>query len=138
MASDRSNRILRRAQGHDHAFRSEIKAVPGYVFDVTSADGTLIGTATVLITHDFTDIARIGHIGTEVEPPFRKQGYAARMGRGLLPFLRDHGVRQALLTCDVGHESQAQSYREVGGIDLDVLPPLAPDQRAKARFVVML
>lgn len=121
-----------------HAFQTESAKVPGYFFDVSTTDGTPVGTATVLVTKSLADIQRIGHIGTEVLPALRKQGYALRMGRVLLAFLRELGIKEVLLTCDVGHESQVKAFREVGGVELDVFPPTEPGQPEKARFLVRL
>ena len=44
-----------------HAFRSEARQVPGYVFDVTTTQGNAVGTATVLITNDLEAIRTTGH-----------------------------------------------------------------------------
>jgi predicted acetyltransferase len=121
-----------------HAFLSEGSQVPGYVFDVTTTQGKPVGTAAVLITQNLDEIERTGHLGTEVLPEFRKQGYAAKIGRVVFPFLRDHGLRQVLLTFDEGHETQAAACRELGGVDLDLLPAAGPGEPAKRRFVVDL
>jgi predicted acetyltransferase len=107
--------------------------VPGYVFNVADG-GTHIGYFTVLITPDRDAVARVGHMGCELEPPFRKKGYVARMGRGLFPFVREQGLREVLITCDVGHASQRQSILDTGASPLDVLPAAAGDP-AKERFL---
>ena len=108
--------------------------VPGYVFDV--ADGAqTIGEATLLITPDRTAVERLGHMGCELRPEFRKRGYVPRLARGLFPFVREHGLHELLITCDVGHVSQRQSILELGAVALDQLPA-AGDDAAKERFLL--
>ena len=121
-----------------HAFRSEDHQVPGYVLDVTTSEGRPVGTVAVLITDDLEKIRTTGHLGTDVLPEFRRQGYAAKIGRVVFPLLRDHGLRRVLLTFDDGHETQAAACRELGGEELDVLPPLAPGGIGKRRYTVDL
>jgi len=121
-----------------NAFRSEPRQVPGYVFDVTTAQGEAVVTASVLITNDLEAIKTTGHLGTEVAPEFRKQGYAAKIGRIVFPLLRDHGIRRVLLTFDDGHETQPAACRELGGRELDLLPASTPGDTAKRRFTVDL
>jgi predicted acetyltransferase len=121
-----------------HAFRSEGHQVPGYVFDVTTSEGETVGTAAVLITNDLEKIRTTGHLGTEVLPEFRRQGYAAKIGRVVFPLLGDHGIHRVLLTFDDGHETQAAACRELGGKELDLLPPSAPGGTAKRRYTVDL
>ena len=108
--------------------------VPGYVFDVADGPHT-IGEATLLITSDRTAVERIGHMGCELRPEFRKRGYVPRLARGLFPFVREHGLRELLITCDVGHVSQRQSIMELGAVALDQIPA-AGDDAAKERFLL--
>ncbi len=62
------------------------------VFDVLTSEGEPVGTASVLITRDLDAIRETGHLGTEVLPEFRRQGYAARIARIVFPMLKDHGI----------------------------------------------
>ena len=67
----------------------------------------------------------------------RKRGYVPRLARGLFPFARQHGLRELLITCDVGHESQRESILSLGATELDELPAVGTDP-AKQRFVLAI
>lgn len=118
-----------------HAIRTP-HGIPGYVFDV-SEDGDRVGEVCVLITSDREAVGRSGHMGCELTPAYRKRGCVPRIGRGLFPFVRQQGLSEVLITCDVGHQSLRESLLELGAVLLDQLPP-AGDDAAKERFLIAL
>jgi acetyltransferase (GNAT) family protein len=118
-----------------HVFRTTTGA-PGYFFDLYEGAHN-VGTATVVITRDRALVNRCGHIGCDIQPQFRMQGYTERLANALLPLLKAHGIEEALITSEVGHQSLYDSIQRFGGVWLDQLPADAQDT-AKARFRVVL
>jgi predicted acetyltransferase len=110
--------------------------VPGYLFAVSDPDGTPVGEACAMIATDADAVARTGHLGCEVRPEFRKQGYPLRMGRALVPLARSHGLKDILFTCAPEHESMKEAFRALGAVELDELGAAAPDQPAVSRFLL--
>jgi predicted acetyltransferase len=119
-----------------HGIRTP-EGVPGYVFDISEGSES-IGSAMVLLTHDLNAIREVGHMGCEVRPEKRGKGYTVRLARALFPFVQQHGIRELLVTCDIGHKSQYQSIMALGGEFLDELPARSPDDKGKARYRILL
>lgn len=118
-----------------HGFRTTTGA-PGYFFDLYEG-ATTVGAATLVISRDRTLVNRCGHIGCDVQPQLRMQGYTERLAKALLPLLKAHGIQEALITAEVGHQSLHDSLQRLGAVWLDQLPADAQDT-AKARFRVPL
>lgn len=118
-----------------HGFRTESRAA-GYRFEIRDG-GQRIGTAVVVPNRDETLVGACGHMGCEVLPEFRKQGYTVRLVEGLKPVLRQHGIERMLAACDVGHESQIASIVEVGGVALGEVR-IPGDDAPKLQFAIPL
>jgi predicted acetyltransferase len=73
------------------------------------SDGEDIGTAMVLVSNDRDAVMHVGHIGCDIRPEHRKHGHTIRLIRALASFLRERGVEDIVLACDVGHQSQYDS-----------------------------
>lgn len=70
-----------------------------------------------------------GHIGYDVRPSARRQGYATAMLRAVLPFARELGIEEALLTCDTDNEASRRVIEVNGG-------RLEDERAGKLRFWV--
>lgn len=56
-----------------------------------------------------------GHIGYDVRPSARRRGHATAMLAAALPHVRDLGVPQALITCDVDNIASRRVIESAGG-----------------------
>jgi RimJ/RimL family protein N-acetyltransferase len=109
----------------------------GYSFDIVAAEGA-VGTITLIVEPTSAKVDRIGHIGCEVFEGSRGQDLPARATRALFQLARDHGLKELLITCDVGSKAIYQACADLGAQPLDTLPPAPGDARKLARFVVPL
>lgn len=57
-----------------------------------------------------------GHIGYAVRPSMRGRGYAKEALGLMLPVAADHGIAQALLTCDVDNLASRRTIEAYGGV----------------------
>jgi predicted acetyltransferase len=57
-----------------------------------------------------------GHIGYDVRRTARRQGHATAMLRAVLPFCRDLGIEQALVTCDTDNIGSQRVIEKCGGV----------------------
>ena len=55
-----------------------------------------------------------GHIGYDVEEPYRGQHYAARSCRLLLPFARELGINPVVITCDPANIASVKTVESLG------------------------
>ena len=70
-----------------------------------------------------------GHIGYDVRRTARGQGHATAMLRAVLPFCRELGIEQALVTCDVDNVASRRVIEKCGGV-------LEDERAGKLRFWV--
>lgn len=88
--------------------------IPFYFYDIYVGE-TPVGKISVRIGNNIhTDYN--GHIGYEVDPPYRGHGYAAAACRLVLAVARYYGLPSVYVTCD---ESNAPSFRTIeklGGV----------------------
>ena len=71
-----------------------------------------------------------GHIGYDVAPAHRRQGHATAMLRQVLRLAsRDHGIAQALVTCDADNLASRKVIEACGGV-------LDDERRGMLRFWV--
>ena len=71
-----------------------------------------------------------GHIGYDVAPAHRRQGHATAMLRQVLRLAsRDHGIAQALVTCDADNIASRKVIEACGGV-------LHDERRGMLRFWV--
>ena len=57
-----------------------------------------------------------GHIGYDVRRSARRRGHATAMLRAVLPFCRDLGIEQALVTCDTDNVGSQRVIEKCGGV----------------------
>ncbi len=57
-----------------------------------------------------------GHIGYSVRPSERRKGYATAMLRDALPYCRELGIRDVLISCIVGNEGSRRTILNNGGV----------------------
>jgi predicted acetyltransferase len=90
--------------------------VPAYVFEMRLADtGTKIGKITSRVGETRDLVRYAGHVGYEVSPEHRGNGYAARAVRLVLPLARLHGLGKFWITCDPDNAASAKTCELAGG-----------------------
>lgn len=91
----------------------------GFVPDTTYwliDDGEFIGR--VNVRHKLTEhLERVGgHIGYDIRPSKRRQGYGSEILKLALPKAKELGIQRVLLTCDVTNEASRKIIEKAGGI----------------------
>ena len=93
-----------------------VPAVFGITGDAYLVDGDgYIGR--VSVRHVLNDTLRVfgGHIGYDVRPSRRRQGFGTKMLRMVLPFAKSIGIDPAMLTCDVTNTASRRMIEACGG-----------------------
>ena len=100
-------------------------------------DETLIGR--VSVRHELNASLRElgGHIGYEIRPSRRRQGYGTRALRLALPFAKTLGIERALLTCDADNLGSREIIEKNGGVLQDEFQP-AGSSRPHRRYWIDL
>jgi len=73
-------------------------ALPFYYYDIFDAGNEAVGKISIRIENN-ADSYYNGHIGYEVNEPFRGHGYAYHTCRAILPVARVHGMALLYITC---------------------------------------
>lgn len=104
-------------------------------FLVAEVDGEIVGRASV--RHELNDFLATwgGHVGYGVRPAHRRRGHATAILRGCLEVCREHGIEQALVTCDVDNVGSAAVIEACGGVP-DGVAPATESVAAKQRYWV--
>jgi predicted acetyltransferase len=101
-----------------HQFAHDADLPPGYVPQTTywGAEGTTI-VGCIRLRHRLTPaLEQIGgHIGYDVRPSKRRQGYGTQLLTLALERARQMGVWRVLLTCDVDNIGSARIIEKNGG-----------------------
>lgn len=63
-----------------------------------------------------------GHVGYEIEEPFRGHRYALAALKLLLPVARFHGMQRVYLTCDTSNTASWRTIEAAGGRLLEICP----------------
>lgn len=94
--------------------------VPAYTyFYVREDDNKIIGMINIrLALNDFLRNEG-GHIGYCIRPTERKKGYATKMLKEALQFLKPIGLANVILTCDKENPASACVIKNCGGILVD-------------------
>ena len=90
--------------------------LPFYYYDIL-ADGTPVGKISIRIGDNFHAYYN-GHIGYEVDEPYRGHGYAGKACRLVLEVARHHGMKMVYLTCE---EDNLASARTIEGLGAELL-----------------
>ncbi len=118
--------------------------VPAYRFAIVPCDsGTHAGSVRLRVgTVEATpSLLTSGHVGYEVDEPFRGHGYAARACRLIAPVARAHGLTELVITCDPDNAASRRTCerlgaRLVGTFDVPPDHPMfAKGRRRVLRFV---
>ncbi len=111
---------------------------PDYAFEiVTVTPPQKIGGIRLRFGTDETVFFH-GHVGYDIDPPFRGHHYAERACRLLLPVARAHGLSHLMLTCDPANEASRRTLERLGARLLGVfdIPP-QHDMRVRGRYRVL-
>ena len=63
-----------------------------------------------------------GHVGYEIDEPWRGHRYALAALKLVLPVARHHGMRRLYLTCDASNEASRRIIEAAGGRLLEICP----------------
>jgi predicted acetyltransferase len=89
--------------------------VPYYRFDMVNIDtGVVMGNIDLRV--GLTEKLKMlgGHIGYEVDEPYRGHRYAERSCRLLLPFVRTIGINPVVITCDPRNIPSVKTIESLG------------------------
>ena len=78
-----------------------------------------------------------GHIGYSIRPSERRKGYAKKMLKAALPFCRELGLRQVLITCREDNIASERTILANGGVYESTVREPEKDVRLK-RFWIEL
>ncbi len=90
--------------------------LPFYYYDIC-VDGVAVGKISIRIGDNFHAYYN-GHIGYEVDEPYRGHGYAGKACRLVLEVARHHGMKMVYLTCE---EDNLASARTIEGLGAELL-----------------
>ncbi|MFN8513178.1 MAG: GNAT family N-acetyltransferase [Chloroflexia bacterium] len=81
----------------------------------------------ISLRHELNDQLRRlgGHIGYEIRPSRRRQGYGTAILGLVLPKAREHGLTSVLITCDADNIASQRIIEQHGGMPDD--PYVPPD-----------
>ena len=116
--------------------RTVSDGTPGYLFEVRSPDGSLLGTVSGILATEPGSVAEIGHIGVEVAPEWRGRGLPASFARGVIPVLQDEGIADILITCDPANDAMKAAIASLGAEYLDEWPVEGQQGTPKTRFIL--
>lgn len=83
---------------------------------VRKCDNRLVGM--IQVRHYFNDYLSKygGHIGYSVRPSERQKGYAKEMLKMVLPYCKELGLENVLITCIDGNIASEKTIRACGGV----------------------
>ena len=83
---------------------------------VRQCDGRIVGM--IQVRRRFTEFLRLygGHIGYSVRPDERRKGYASWMLAHVLPYCREIGLEQVLISCLTDNEGSRRTILKNGGV----------------------
>ena len=90
--------------------------LPFYYYDIC-VRGKVVGKISIRIGDNFHAYYN-GHIGYEVDEPYRGHGYAGKACRLVLEVARHHGMKFLYITCT---EDNIASYRTIEGLGAKLL-----------------
>ena len=117
----------------DKCYYSEAR-VPCYEFAMRVGDEDA-GTYSVLIETDFEKVREAGNVAIEARRKFYGHDLPLRATKAVLPFLRKHGMRSILITCDAGKRAVRNTCEQLGARYLDTIETSTPGTK-KDRFVL--
>jgi predicted acetyltransferase len=96
-------------------YNPEKKHVPEYKFAMVNTH-TQTPMGKIRLRVGLTEMLRQygGHIGYEVDEPYRGHRYAARSCRLLLPLIRALGINPVIITCDPNNIASAKTIESLG------------------------
>ncbi|MFN2138218.1 MAG: GNAT family N-acetyltransferase [Candidatus Promineifilaceae bacterium] len=89
--------------------------VPSYAFLMLHSEtGAVMGDLDLRVA--LSDKLRLlgGHIGYEVNEPYRGRRYATRACRLMLPFIKELGINPVLITCDPANIPSVKTIEALG------------------------
>lgn len=109
-----------------HAADEEKSLVPWYEFSMRHAQsGEHMGKISLRLGNPSHLLLYGGHIGYNVEEPYRGHRFAARSIRLLFPLAKAHGLNPLWITCDPDNVASRRSCKLTGGVLKEIvdLPP---------------
>ncbi|MBP3520625.1 MAG: GNAT family N-acetyltransferase [Oscillospiraceae bacterium] len=92
--------------------------LPFYYYDIC-VRGVPVGKISIRIGDNFHTYYN-GHIGYEVDEPYRGHGYAGRAARMVLEVARHHGMKFLYITCDEDNLASARTIEGLGARLLEI------------------
>jgi tagatose 1,6-diphosphate aldolase len=92
--------------------------LPFYWYDIYVND-TPVGKISIRIGENYHAYYN-GHIGYEIDPPYRGHHYSLAAVRLVLPVARRHGMRRVLLTCDASNAASRRTIELTGAKLLEI------------------
>ena len=127
------------------AVQGTVNRSPAYRFYMTrEPSGVRVGRIELRISNTPDIILYVGHIGYNVDEPYRGNRYAARSCWLLYDLARMHGFTELWITCDPENVPSRRTCELAGGIFVSIVP-VPPDHPfykagsfAKCRFRIPL
>jgi predicted acetyltransferase len=141
--------LLARSLPADRALRLDLErtfepaespwGVFAYLFAIL-ADERRVGRLSLRIGETPTVLLYAGHLGFTVDEPHRRQGYARRAARLILPLARAHRLDPLWITCNPANAASIRVIESLGAcyVETVAIPPdydsYARGERQKRRY----
>lgn len=97
--------------------------IPFYWYDILlNATGEVVGKISIRIGDNYHSYYN-GHIGYEIDEPYRGHGYALTACKMVLPVAKFHGMTRLTLTCDEDNVASYKTIEKLGGQLLEIVTP---------------
>lgn len=88
---------------------------------VHTTEGQQMGQITLRIGDAAGVLKFPGHIGFDVDPPYRGNDYAERSTRLLLPFARQHGLKEIWIGCSEDNLASKKICKKLGALLMEII-----------------
>lgn len=97
--------------------------IPFYWYDIVlNTTGEVVGKISIRIGDNYHSYYN-GHIGYEIDEPYRGHGYALAACKMVLPVARFHGMTRLHLTCDEDNIASYKTIEKLGGKLMEIVTP---------------
>ena len=94
--------------------------IPFYYYTIY-VDEQAVGAVSIRIGDNFHSYYN-GHIGYEIDEPYRGRRYSLAALKLVLPVARFHGMKRLYITCDASNEASRRIIEAAGGRLLEICP----------------